>query len=127
MDNILRKEIWIRTSIEKVFACFTKSEAMLEWHGKEIELDPVPGGIYKVVFEDGTVILGKYREVEMNKRVVYTASYGTVDSLIAIDFIEENGGVRIKIKQQFSPGQDTSPFDAGWDHFLDLLRELLTS
>ena len=50
MSNVLHKEIWIKASLEKVFAHFTKSEAMLEWLGKEVELDPVPGGIYRVVF-----------------------------------------------------------------------------
>ncbi len=127
MNNILTKEIWINTSIDSAFDCFTKSEAMLAWHGKEIELDPVPGGIYKVVFEDGTVILGAYKEVEQNKRVVYTAKYGNVESLIKVTFAEEDGGVRVKIKQEFSPDQDTSSFNEGWDYFLGLLRELLES
>lgn len=127
MNNILHKEIWIKSSIEKVFDCFTKSEAMLAWHGKEIELNPVPGGIYKVVFEDGTVILGTYKEVIPHKRVVYTASYGNVDSLIEIDFAEEKDGVRIKLKQTFALDQNISSFQGGWDYFLDMLKDLLTA
>lgn len=127
MDNILYKEIWIKASIEDVFNCFTKSEAMLTWHGKEVELNPTSGGIYKVVFEDGTVILGMYKEVEHNKKVVYTASYGNVESLITVDFIKENGGTKIKLKQEFTSGQDTLSFDHGWDYFLGILKGLLTS
>ncbi len=124
-NNIIYKEIWIKSSIDKVFDSFTSAEAMLAWHGKEIELKSVPGGIYKVKFEDGTIISGKYLEVIHNKRVVYTAKYGAVDSVIEIDFIEEKGGVRIKLQQTFSPDQDTSSFDGGWDYFLDILKRLL--
>lgn len=125
MSNTLYKEIWINSPINKVFDCFTKSEAMLQWHGKEIELNPVPGGIYRVVFEDGTIILGEYKEVEQDKRVVYTAKYGNVESVIEINFISEKGGTKIKLKQEFAPDQDTSAYSGGWDYFLGLLNDLL--
>lgn len=125
MSNSLKKEIFIKATVSEVYDCFTKEEAMLTWHGKEVELNPVPGGVYKVVFEDGTIILGKYLEVVPNKRVVYTAKYGNVDSLIEIKFKEESDGTRIILNQEFSPGQDTSSFNYGWDYFLGLLVDLL--
>ncbi|MEO9802647.1 MAG: SRPBCC domain-containing protein [Reichenbachiella sp.] len=125
MSNSLYKEIWIKAPVEKVFACFTEEKAMLTWHGKEVSSDPKPGGIYKVVFEDGTIILGEYREVELNKRVVYSASYGEVESVVYIDFILENEGTRVKLKQEFLPDQDISSFEGGWDYFLGLLKEAI--
>ncbi len=68
-----------------------------------------------------------YKEVVQNEKVVYTASYGNVESLITINFMKENGGTRIKLKQEFATGQDTSSFDGGWDYFLDILKKILTS
>ena len=124
MNNYLFKEIWIKAPVEKVFACFTQAEAMLSWHGKEITLDPVPGGIYKVVFEDGSFILGEYKEVLSNQRVVYTANYNEVSSIITVTFTEKDGGTLLKLKQEFQPNQDIRPFDQGWDYFLGLLRDL---
>lgn len=121
MINSLHKDIWINAPVEQVFASFTDQKAMLHWHGKEVELDPRPGGIYRVVFENGTTILGEYKEVETNRRVVYSAKYGEVESLISIDFIAENGGTRLILHQQFDPDMDTSSFNEGWDYFLDLL------
>lgn len=59
MINSLHKDIWINAPVEQVFASFTDQKAMLHWHGKEVELDPRPGGIYRVVFENGTTILGE--------------------------------------------------------------------
>lgn len=125
MSNILYKEIWIDAPIEKVFASFTEEEAMLTWHGKEVSSDPRPGGIYKVVFENGTTILGKYKEVVPNKRVVYSASYEEVTSVVSIDFISEKGGTAVKLKQEFSPKQDISSFKEGWDYFLGLLKDAI--
>lgn len=122
MSNVLKKEIWIAASLDRVFNAFTKAEAMLAWHGKEVEVDPVPGGIYKVVFEDGTVINGSFISVEPLKSVEYSARYGQVDSLVKIRFIEENGGVTVKIRQEFTAEQDTSSFDHGWNYFLNILK-----
>ena len=121
-NKVLHKEIWIKAPVEKVFACFTEEEAMLSWHGKEVEVEPVPGGIYKVVFENGTTILGEYREVVPNEKVVYTASYEGVSSVVTIHFSPQDGGTLVRLQQEFAEGQDTSSFDHGWDYFLDLLR-----
>ncbi|MEQ9301931.1 MAG: SRPBCC family protein [Cyclobacteriaceae bacterium] len=121
MKNSLHKDIWIDAPVERVFACFTDEKSMLSWHGKEVELDPRPGGIYKVVFENGTTILGEYKEVQLNERVVYSAKYGEVESLISIEFLSKNGGTRLILHQDFDPTLDTSSFNEGWDYFLDLL------
>ncbi|MDN5201905.1 SRPBCC domain-containing protein [Fulvivirgaceae bacterium BMA10] len=122
-DNYLYKEIWIKASVQQVFACFTEEEAMLTWHGKEVTLDPVPGGIYRVVFENGDVILGKFKEVLPNEKLVYTARYNDVDSVVTVNFVGENGGTKVSLKQEFKPDQDISTFQYGWDYFLGLLKK----
>ncbi|NET34403.1 MAG: SRPBCC domain-containing protein [Cyanothece sp. SIO1E1] len=121
--NSIHKEIWINAPIERAFASFTDAEAMLAWHGKEIEVNPVPGGIYKVTFEDGTTILGEYKEVSPHSRVIYSANYNGVDSLITIDFLPRDGGTLIKLQQEFDPEQVTSSFDHGWNYFLQILQD----
>ncbi len=125
MKNVLEKEYWIKAPSEKIFACFTNEEAMLSWHGKEVTLDPVPGGIYKVVFPNDDVILGQYIEVVPNKKVVYTANYGNVKSTVSVEFIPQNDGTLVKLRQEFLPEQDTSSFDGGWDYFINLLRQVM--
>lgn len=120
-DNKLVKEIHIKAPVEKVFASFTDEVTLLSWHGKEATLEPYPGGIYKVVFEDGTTIIGKYKEVIPNEKLVYTARYGDVDSEITILFTHVDNGTHIHLTQVFSSGQDITSFDGGWDYFLGLL------
>ena len=122
-SNFITKEIWINASVEEVFASFTKAGAMLKWHGKEVETNPIPGGIYRVVFENGDTILGEFKKVEPGKKVVYSARYMEVESVVTITFSEEGGGTKVELYQEFSPDQDISSFKQGWDYFLGLLKE----
>ena len=124
-NNVLEKEIWIQAPVETVFASFTQADKMLEWHGKEVEVEPIKGGIYRVVFENGTTIIGEFLEVIENQKVVYKARYGAVESTVSIELFPEKGGTRIQLKQEFLPGQDTSSFNQGWDYFLGLLQNHL--
>ena len=122
-DHILTKEIFIKAPVEKVFMSFTDEETLLSWHGKKAQLEPRSGGIYKVVFEDGTTILGKYIEVVPNEKLIYSARYGDVDSVITIVFTAIDNGTLLQLTQVFDKGQDISSFDGGWDHFLGLLAD----
>ncbi len=121
--NFITKEIWIKASVQEVFDSFTNAEAMLKWHGKEVETNPVVGGIYRVVFENGDTIIGEFKEVVPGKKVVYSARYMEVDSVVTISFTEEDGGTRVELYQEFAPDQDISSFKEGWGYFLGLLKE----
>lgn len=123
VENIPTKEIWIESSVEEVYKSFTQEEAMLEWHGKEVELNPVPGGIYRVVFENNDIILGEFKEVLENKYILYQANYGAVQTVVEIRLITEKGGTTILLKQEFLPKQDSSTFTMGWDYFLGILKK----
>ena len=125
MKRTLNKEIWINAPVKEIFKRFTVAEAMLEWHGKEVETNPVPGGIYKVVFENGTVILGQFIEVVPNERIKYSAAYGEVGSVVEVSFLEERGGTLVKLSQEFSTDQDTSSFNEGWDYFMGILKQFV--
>lgn len=95
--NSIYKEIWINVLVEKVFVFFINVEFMLVWYGKEVEVNLVLGGIYKVIFVDGIIILGEYKEVSFYSRVIYFVNYNGVDSLIIIDFFFRDGGILIKL------------------------------
>lgn len=57
---------------ETVFAFLTEPEKYRQWKGIEAELDPRPGGIYRVQMNERTAIRGTYLEVEPPHRVVFT-------------------------------------------------------
>lgn len=124
MDNIIHKEVWIKAPIEEVFKHFTQTEAMLAWHGKVVELNPVPGGVYRVVFESGDEILGTFIKIIPDKFISYSANYWNIQTLVEIHFYPENGGTTVKLRQEFSSNQDLTFFGQGWDYFLGILKGL---
>ncbi len=56
----------------EVFRYFVEPERYVRWQGVRAELDPRPGGIFKVWMDADTVASGEYLELEAPKRLVFT-------------------------------------------------------
>src|SRR5690349_14190218 len=69
---IITQEIRIAAHPETVFAFLTDPEKILRWKGKTAEVDPRPGGIYRVDITGRDVARGEYVEVVPHRRVVFT-------------------------------------------------------
>ena len=66
-----------------VFAYFTDPERYRLWQGVEAELDPRPGGLFRVtISEAGPVARGEFLEVDPPSRLVFTWGWEGVDSLL---------------------------------------------
>ncbi len=61
---------------ELVFEYFVQPALYRRWKGNTAELDPRPGGLYRVVMPTGHVVLGEYVVVEPPSRVVFTWGLG---------------------------------------------------
>ena len=57
---------------ENIFPFFTDPGKMVLWKGDEADLDPRPGGIYRVNVTGRDVARGQYLEVVPNRRVVFS-------------------------------------------------------
>ncbi|MGH3007760.1 MAG: SRPBCC family protein, partial [Gaiellaceae bacterium] len=70
--NIVEREVRIAARPETVFEFFTDPDKMIQWKGRKAELDPRPGGIYRVDINDRAVARGEYVEIDPPRRVVFT-------------------------------------------------------
>ena len=68
----LVREILIDATPETIFPFLTEPEKYIEWEGTEAELDPRPGGVYRVLIAGEHQSAGEFVEVVPNERVVYT-------------------------------------------------------
>ncbi|MGH2663595.1 MAG: SRPBCC family protein [Actinomycetota bacterium] len=68
----METEIRIPTCPEIAFSFFVDPEKYPSWQGVRAELDPQPGGIYRVEMETGDVARGEYLEVDPPRRLVFT-------------------------------------------------------
>ena len=53
----------IEAAPDAVFPYLTEADRYTRWQGSRAELDPRPGGVYRVWMDPGTVVVGEFVEV----------------------------------------------------------------
>jgi uncharacterized protein YndB with AHSA1/START domain len=72
LTNAVELQVRLDASPEEVFLYLTEPERYVTWQGVKAELDPRPGGVYRVWMDANTVASGAFVEVEHAHRVVFT-------------------------------------------------------
>lgn len=123
------KEIYIDAPPSVVFEFLTDPEKMIGWMGIRAEIDPKPGGIYRVDPNGRDVIRGQYLEVVKDSRVVFTWGFegggyhvATGSTTVEIDLTPEGQGTRLRLTHRELPPEARDGHDAGWGHYLGRLK-----
>jgi uncharacterized protein YndB with AHSA1/START domain len=125
-DGVIERELRIDAPRELVFALLTESGLMQSWQALEAETDPRPGGIYRAKLKAlDMVILGKFVEVDVPKRVVYTFGWeGSPEfvpagsTTVEINLSTDGDATILRLRHSgFSEGEAES-HEPGWDHYL---------
>lgn len=121
------KSIWIDASVAIVRSYFTDSEKMTLWAGLGAELNPAPGGVYRLDMGEAGVISGRFVEVS-DFRIVQEIDGpdGGATSRIEIVFAEEAGGCRVRVRHEGLPAPFERIASRGWDHHLARLSVVAT-
>jgi uncharacterized protein YndB with AHSA1/START domain len=69
--------VWVPASPSEVFGFFTDPDRYVQWMGSSAELEPVPGGVYRVSMADGFAAAGRFVAVSCPHLVVF--SWGFAD------------------------------------------------
>ena len=124
----ISREVRIDAPAETVFAFLTDPEKYARWKGRRAELDPRPGGIFRVEFGPGKgVVRGTFVEVVPHRRVVFSWGWeGSVvvppgASLVAIELVADGKGTILRLVHTGLPVPELASHTAGWDHFLPRL------
>ena len=72
VDSVITKEIRIEAPRETVFQFLTEPDLIVRWAGTEAELDPTPGGVYRVQMTPEARAVGEFVEATPHSRVVFT-------------------------------------------------------
>jgi uncharacterized protein YndB with AHSA1/START domain len=125
---MVEREVRIAASPETVFGFFCDPELKLRWMGVQAELDPVPGGIYRVRINSRDVARGEYVEVVPHERIVFT--WGWEDegnavppgaSTVEVTLVPDGEGTLLRFVHRDLPAQSIPPHDHGWEHYLERL------
>jgi uncharacterized protein YndB with AHSA1/START domain len=75
---------------QDVFGFFTDPARYVQWMGSEADLEPVPGGVYRVRMPDGFEAAGRFVQVAFPHLVAFT--WGFADDAAAARTKHERGG-----------------------------------
>ena len=124
------REVRVAARPETVFPFFTDPAKMTLWKGVEADLDPRPGGIYRVDVTGRDVVRGQYVEVVPNRRVVFTWGWERSGSplppgasTVEVDLIPDGDGTIVRLTHRDLPAGEAGAFAEGWEHFLPRLAE----
>jgi uncharacterized protein YndB with AHSA1/START domain len=71
--RVIQQQVRIEASPETVWQFWTDASRLCEWWGIGAEVEPQPGGIFRVVMrDDGPVMSGSYVTLEPFRRLVFT-------------------------------------------------------
>jgi uncharacterized protein YndB with AHSA1/START domain len=127
----LVKEIYIDAPPQVVFEFLTDPVKMLRWMGIAAEIDPQPGGVYRVDPNGRDVIRGKYLEVVFNQKVVFT--WGCEEAghrvpvgstVVEIELQAQNSGTLVRLTHRDLPPEARDAHEMGWTHYLSRLKSV---
>jgi uncharacterized protein YndB with AHSA1/START domain len=127
-EDVLEREIRIAARPETVFAFFTDPARMLRWMGKDVVLDPRPGGIFRNNVDGQHIARGEYVEVVPHSRVVFTWGWEGEGSetppgasTVEITLAADGDGTILRLRHSGLSAPERLSHGLGWDHFLPRL------
>jgi uncharacterized protein YndB with AHSA1/START domain len=126
-DEALEREIRIAARPETLFAFFTDPAKMMLWMGKDVLLDPRPGGIFRNDIDGQHIACGEYVEVVPYSRVVFAWGWENASdtppgaSTVEITLSADGDGTIVRLRHFGLSATERASHGEGWDLFLPRL------
>ena len=124
----LVREIMIDATPETIWPFLTEPGKHIEWDGTVAELDPRPGGVYRVLVAGQYQSAGEYVEVEPMRKVVFTFGWEQEghpippgSTTVEITLQPEGDKTRVRLMHRGLPDDAISDHGSGWAHYLQRL------
>ncbi len=111
-----------------VFSFFTDAQQLLRWLGISAQVEPWPGGLFRVRVSEEDIVRGEYLEVVPHERVVFTwgweqggAPVAPGASTVEVTFTAEGAGTLLRLRHSGLSGGLLNAHRAGWERQLPRL------
>jgi len=147
VTEIASVEVTVRVpaSPPDVFGFFTDPARYVQWMGSSAELEPVPGGVYRVRMADGFAAAGRFVEVAFPRLVVFTWGFADDEAAsrtkrgeggepggagvmpagstrVTVTFREADGGTLLTLRHENLPSDALREgHDVAWNTYLPRL------
>jgi len=123
--DVIEREISISATPVTIFPYLTEPEMITRWIGITAELDPRPGGIFRIDVTGQDITSGSYVEVAPSSRVEFTWGWESEDTMstpgtstVEITLTEDDDSTILRLRHSGLPELDREPHGMGWDHYL---------
>jgi uncharacterized protein YndB with AHSA1/START domain len=119
----------IRARPETVFSFFTDRDRWLSWQGQEAEIDPRPGGVFRMNVRGDGWASGRFTVVEPPHRIAFTWGWegdtspvppGSSTVEVTLD-PDGTGGTLITLVHSGLPDAAVEMHRDGWTHYMGRL------
>lgn len=125
----VEREVRIAASPETVYDFLVEPDRMIQWMGRQAELDPRPGGILRIDLNGEHIARGEYVELDPPRRVVFTWGWEAEDSVVKpgtstveVSLTPDGDGTLVRFTHRDLPEQSRDAHAHGWEHYLERLE-----
>ena len=128
----IEREVRIRARPETVFPFFTDPARITRWMGRTAELDPRPGGRFRIDYNGTDIVSGTFVEVDPPRRVVFTWGWEMPGdplppgaSTVEVTLTPDGDDTIVRLRHSGLPEEAVEGHAVGWDQFLPSLASAL--
>lgn len=129
-NDPLVNEIFIDAEPELVYRFLTEGDLMRRWMGVTVEIDPQPGGIYRVSPSGAEIARGEYVEVSPYHKIAFSWGYESAhmdipagSTLVEITLEARAPGTLVRlVHHNLLDDEARRAHDEGWRHYLARLK-----
>ena len=129
----LVREIMIDATPETIWPLLVDPARHVEWMGTEAEIDPRPGGVYRVLARGAHQAAGEYVEVVPQEKVVFTFGWEedghpipAGSTTVEITLQPDGDKTRVRLVHRGLPDDAVADHTSGWTTYLDRLAVVAT-
>ena len=129
--GVIEREVRIEARPETVFAFWTDPAKMARWMGRDIRLDPRPGGEFRIDYNGEDIATGAFVEVQPPTRIVLTWGWEAPGdptppgaSTVEVDLVPDGTATIVRLRHTGLPTEAVEGHAIGWDQFLPRLAEV---
>jgi uncharacterized protein YndB with AHSA1/START domain len=117
-----------------VFSYLTDPAKFIRWMGAGAELDPRPGGMYRIEVDPANVAIGEYVEVDPPHRLLMTWGWQDSKSVppgsttVEITLTPDGAGTVLRLRHLgLTTDSDRRSHGDGWVHYVGKLASVLNA
>jgi uncharacterized protein YndB with AHSA1/START domain len=130
-DGVIERELRIAARPETVFSFWTDPARMAKWMGRDVRLDPRPGGEFRIDYNGSDIARGTFVEVDAPARLVLTWGWEAQGDLtppgastVEVTFEPDGEGTILRLRHSGLNAEAVAGHATGWDQFLPGLVEV---